>query len=447
MKEKPPAGRKSFKVSKGNRFITVYPWKHPKTGKWGWRFCWRKSEADAWQYVTRKSKDEIAGQAERILDESEEGIVFSSLPSDRRRWLEEVHRSVPPSDQARVLAFIRGLAKTSDLASAVGRFCEGKKSKAGEETPHLKTLRNTLEGMTEAFPKRSVLDVQFEDLRAWWEDRCATVGWKRKKDIRADLIQFWRWAMKEGIAGNDPVTIAERLPEIGGRHGDRQIMTMQELRKSEETFAQEYRAWLVLGCFAGLRPEEIAPAEGVKKLEKRGLLCEEIDWEFRCIRIAPEVSKVGFPRIIPFNDALVSGLEWAKIKPGMTGPVCLRNPSQTKELARVGKVVFGGAWPKDICRHSYGSNRNAELRDLAKVAEEMGTSVSMMNRHYHNPRSQAEGRAWFAHRFGVPMGSDETQERVAESQNFEILTLNKSQDFPQLRQIPQEGGSLTRIRT
>jgi len=37
----------------------------------------------------------------------------------------------------------------------------------------------------------------------------------------------------------------------------------------------------------------------------------------------------------------------------------------------------------------------AILRDLGRVAEEMGTSVQMLHRHYHNPRAEDEGAAWF----------------------------------------------------
>ena len=39
--------------------------------------------------------------------------------------------------------------------------------------------------------------------------------------------------------------------------------------------------------------------------------------------------------------------------------------------------------------------RNAVLRNLPQVAEEMGTSETMLRRHYHNPRTTEEGTAWF----------------------------------------------------
>jgi hypothetical protein len=75
--------------------------------------------------------------------------------------------------------------------------------------------------------------------------------------------------------------------------------------------------------------------------------------------------------------------------------MCEASPVHDKTLLMLGKKVFGGAWPKDCLRHSYGSYRNAIVRSLPQVAEEMGTSVDMLHRHYHNPRPAEEGEKWF----------------------------------------------------
>ena len=80
--------------------------------------------------------------------------------------------------------------------------------------------------------------------------------------------------------------------------------------------SEDFRPWLILGCFAGLRPEEIAP-KAKSKSTKRGLRCEEIDWRFGVIRVAPEVSKVGLTRVVPLNDTCRDGLLWAGIEDRM----------------------------------------------------------------------------------------------------------------------------------
>lgn len=407
------ARRKSFRVRLGNHHITVAPWNHPATGAQRWRFHYRISPDAPWIYRTFRTRDHAEQEATQILEAIATGsATLHSLPGPRRRWLEEIHRLVSMEDEPRVLDFIRAMHQSSEVSAAVARFMTSRITKAGEETPHLATARSTLESMARHFHGRSVADIHLPDLQAWFDARTVGLGWKRSKDIRATLRTFWTWARKQGLAGSAPDTVADRLPEAGsGERGTRRTLTPAEFQSLAEEIAAEWRPWLVLGCFAGLRPEEIAPDPGKKKSAKRGLRCEEIDWQFQVIRLPAEVSKGGKrPRNIPMSEALQAWLRWSGILPGMTGPVCLRNPSQAHELARLGSLVFGGPWPKDIARHTYASMRNAILRNLPQVAEEMGTSVHMLHHHYHNPAPTATGEAWFSLRpDAVPICSDAPQ--------------------------------------
>lgn len=401
--------RKAFKVRSGNSHITVAPWVHSASGASRWRYAYRPSPAAPWKYRSFTSKEAATASAERQLEAA--GAIASPLdhlPPARLRFLAEIAATVTPADERRVLDFIAALGRSSALNGAVERFLTSKTSKAGEETPHVTRLRHVLTQLAAHFADQHIAEIHLPALQEWFDARTAATGWKRKKDIRANVIQFFRWCRKEGIAGNDPLTVAERLPEIGGQHGERACLTPEQFQRLAEAIREEYRPWLILGCFCGLRPEEIAPAASDKKSTKRGLRCEEIDWEFGVIRVSPETSKVGFPRIVPLSHAARAGLLWAGISPGMTGPVCMTNPAKSRELARLGKLVFADAtWPQDICRHSYGSYRNAIIRSLGQVAEEMGTSVAMLQRHYHNPRAMAEGEQWFSLHQSVPICSYE----------------------------------------
>ena len=169
-----------------------------------------------------------------------------------------------------------------------------------------------------------------------------------------------------------------------------------------------------------MRPQEICPA-AEKRRGKRGLHCEEIDFQFGVIRLPACVSKGGKrARIIPISPALRAGFEWAGITPGRVGAVVSADPVKAGELRRLGREVFGKeGWPQDALRHSYGSYRNAIVRSLEQVAEEMGTSVPMLHRHYHNPKSEAEGVEWFAVRpVSVPICSDGIEVNVTEYENI-----------------------------
>lgn len=57
--------------------------------------------------------------------------------------------------------------------------------------------------------------------------------------------------------------------------------------------------------------------------------------------------------------------------------------------------MFRIGWPQDALRLSHGSYRNAIIRSLPQVAEELGTSDAMLRKHYHNPKPKEEEQAWF----------------------------------------------------
>jgi integrase len=266
-------------------------------------------------------------------------------------------------------------------------------------TPHLRTVENLLSEVATHFTGRRVSEIHAPELAAWWNTRGGKLSNKSRRDIRGHLVTFWRWALRQGIAGTDPVTAAERLPAPRVETGEKRILTADELCAVLDATEPRFRAHSVLSAFAGLRPEEIAPktAEKGKKARKRGLHCEEIDWQFGVIRLPAEVAKGGTrPRNIPMNEALKAGLQWAGIQPGMRGPVCLLNPTEEQELKRLGMLIFKTGWPKDALRHSFGSYRNAILRNLPQVSEEMGNSVAILNKHYHNPQPEQLGHQGFA---------------------------------------------------
>jgi len=392
--------KRKNRVTHAGRSVTIYRWTHPTTGVKAWRYVWTDAEGKR-HYVTSSTMEIAETSALNALRQlTTDATDWLSLPPARLRWLRDVHTATPAhdDDQRAVLEFLRNRSKSGDVAAAVASYLEFKITEAGQETPHLRTVRLCLEGMATSFPGSNLTDIHAADLAAWWKTRGKDLSAKRRKDIRGTLVSFWKWAQRQGIAGTDPVTVAERLPTPKLGNHDRQILTPDELREILRNVSKEWRAWVILGAFAGLRPEEIAPKKH-KIHTKRGIHCNEIDFQFNVIRLPAAVAKGGSrPRNIPLNAACRAGLEWAGIPTDGTasGKIVLRNPSEAQELARLGKLIFGGPWPQDALRHSYGSYRNAQLRNLPQVAEEMGNSVAMLNRHYHNPRTEQEGAEWFS---------------------------------------------------
>lgn len=385
------SAKKRSVIRRANSHLTVYPYGE------AWRFCWRENEGTPWRYVTRSTKKAAEEAAWEKLGEIDAGgLVWSGLDGETRRFLGEVHRLATPADFEAVKGFLTARRKSSEIVASVARFMEHKVSQKDGETRHLGNVRRDLEAMAKAFAGRVLVDISDSDLKAWWESRTTGRSGKTRNEARGNLVAFWNWAVRDGIHPKE-VTAAEKLPRVELGICERRVLTPAELLAVAGAVREEWRVWVVLGAFCGLRPEEIAPTgRKIKsRRNKRGLRCEEIDFEWKVIRVPAEVSKVGAPRIVPLCAAALEWLEWAGLEAGQTGPVCLRNPSEEDETARLGKEVFKTGWPQDALRHSYGSFRNAILRNLPQVAEEMGTSETMLRRHYHNPRTLEEGTEWF----------------------------------------------------
>jgi len=408
--------RKSVRVRHGNNHLTIYPWTHPASGKARWRFAWRVSPSLPWRYLTFKTRSEAVEEAERKLAAlGADQIEWTALDAATQRFLMDVHRETLPHDREAVLAYLRSRSRSMDVGLAVARFLDFKVRTKGEETRHLGNVRRALEAFAGAFSGKTLTDILPAELEAWHKQQTLGLEPKTKNELRGSLVAFWRWAILDGIYPRE-ISPAEKLAKFAVKKAERRVLTREEFVELARHVSREFRPWLVLGAFAGLRPEEIAPPlkKGMAKKAKRGIRCEEIDWRFGCIRISEETSKVSAPRIVPLTDAARAWLVWAGIEEGMSGPVCLRNPVEDGETLRLGREVFGGTWPQNALRHSYGSYRNAMLRNLPQVAEEMGTSVAMLSRHYHNPRPEEEGAAWFALRPGVPIRSDKTEVKAPE---------------------------------
>lgn len=405
---------KSERVARGNSYLTVYPWVHPTTKRRKWRFGWRKRETDPWKYKTRKTKAAAVQLAWDTLGElQEDGLVWSGLGAEEKRYLNDVHRLSAPADYAAVVAFLESRRRSSEIVASVARFNEQRKAEEGEETRHLANVRRHLEEMAEHFKGRAVVDIHDGDLYAWWLDRVTKrakdgtmilvddervlLAPKTRNEVRGSLVSFWNWAVEQRLHPKD-TTAADRLPVFKVGKGEKKIFSPEQMLDACGAVLVNYRAAIVLGGFFGLRPEEVAAPKkkGMSKKDKRGLDASEIDWRFRMIRIPEEVSKTG-ERIVPFFEGAEEWLEWAGLRPGMAGPVCPENLSEVGETLRLGELIFGEeGWPQDALRHTFASNRNALLRNLPALAEEMGNSVPVLKKRYHVPLPEEIGRAWFA---------------------------------------------------
>ena len=211
-----------------------------------------------------------------------------------------------------------------------------------------------------------------------------------RKNILLKIHAFFVWAKKENYLP-PTITAAERLTNVVKARNSRVwktstkgavILKLNEAKKLLNGVREDLQPYTALLLFAGLRPSE------AKKLR-----WEHIDYDEEYIEIKPEVgAKLEHERFIPLQPTLVEWLEPHRKKSGLitfeTSDIIL-----TKEA--VDKLKMFDAWPHDVCRHSYASYRLAVIKNKNQLAEEMGNSVTVINKHYRRPIKTETGEKYF----------------------------------------------------
>ena len=147
--------------------------------------------------------------------------------------------------------------------------------------------------------------------------------------------------------------------------------------------------FFAIGCFAGLRPEEI-----------KRLKWQDIDLVKREIYVPPEVSKIGMDRNVPMSENLVQWLELIP-EPARRGEIYWRR-AQFETVRRRAKLL--SRWTHDVMRHSAASHLFAKTQNYEATLASMGHGLQIFLRHYKRAVSQKQGEEYFDIRPGNARG-------------------------------------------
>jgi len=165
------------------------------------------------------------------------------------------------------------------------------------------------------------------------------------------------------------------------------------LSSNDQTKALLYRAydedpdlapWFAIAFFAGLRPDS----------ELAKLTWEDINFEEKWIRIGFG-NKTDTKRFVDLSDTLIAWLTPFKED---SGTFLLKNHRKRK-LAITDGIM---SWVRDITRHTYGSNLEAQARAegedaKAKVLTNMGHNVAQtFDQHYRNARTAKQAAEFWS---------------------------------------------------
>jgi hypothetical protein len=381
----------SVKVQVGSVVLTVSP--HTR----GWRFA-VKGDAGKWEYHTRAEKKdavELAREKAREIHNRTAGAVLNheeALLWQRVKQLRITHADLD------AWATMRRMAVESPLVKdVIQAMIKAKENARGERGIGLATLENDLKTLPQDVP---IASLHSDDIDAWLDTaRARGVSQRRLKNLRGSCITLFKWAQgKKHLPAAEKTApeLTEAIHENRGRGKRKPVVIynreeLQQVIKTARSLLDE-RASLaflvVIGAYAGVRTEEIAP---LARTKSEGLRWENFDRERKILRVPEHVSKTGFARIVPIHPILEHWLK--ELKAPKTGPVMTCSFNTGLKHFRIAKP---GLWKKNALRHSYGTYRTAQTQDMPRVSLEMGNSVAMVRKHYFEAVSQEDGEAWFA---------------------------------------------------
>lgn len=388
----------SFRVGSRSHGVTIYPWRNP-AGALFWRYRSPITGRD----VRRKVRARAIADARDELDAlaRDDAAFWELTRTQRRLMLEIMHRCPTLADLEAYRDHLAASPSEKTARTILEAFVAHKTAEKGHLSQHLRSVEIDLEDFVKFVgPDAKLAGVTADQIMRWHDQRVGGRGWKRRNDCRQNLLALLNFARRRGEipeevlrAGRNLTRAAREVsPLIRYANRAEAIFLLRNVR-------EEFRLWMVLGLFAGLRPEEIVPEKGRRR---RGLHKEEIDASTRTIYVPREVAgKVKKPRRIPFCEHFEDWLAWAGWEPDHLGPIAQRSAARARETARLGVALdehFQRAegWPKDYLRHTYASHRNAVLQNLPQLALELGNSIEIIQDHYNQPLPSAEGSAFFA---------------------------------------------------
>lgn len=376
------------------RWTTIY--RETKGGKRITLSC--KTEAEVRERAAKICLDIARGQisADRLTpDERLQAVSARNQLAEVGMTLDTVAREVAEAHR------ISGGAGILEAARFWARHHQGAHSQKPVEAVHAQMLdakrdqglsrrywRELTMDLTRfcaAFEGQPITEIAPDEILKYL--RTLKVQWRRRNKVQSLIVTLFAFAKANGHLPQDRDTAPEmvdklRKPTDAPPPG---VFTPEEMRSLLENVAKEWRPWIALGGFAGLRTAEI-----------ERLRWSDILWDDALVHIRDDVAKrtsrkIGDARYVPMTDNLLVWLEdWREA----TGDVCAKKRTD-RLTGSLGKILPGGKWVHNGLRHSWISYRAAETANLPLVADEAGNSTEISRTAYRNPRMKRQALAWF----------------------------------------------------
>lgn len=242
-----------------------------------------------------------------------------------------------------------------------------RKAAGNRRERYVKDLGWKLDAFAKVFPGREVASIKTQEIEAWF----ATKAWSpvSYRSYAETLHVFFNFALSRGYAKINPVAAME-MPRRDQKEPE--ILTVDQARSllaaadaSEER--RECLAYVAIGTFAGIRPEEIARMDWA-----------EVDVEHRTLLVLGANAKGRDRRVVDMAPNLAA---WLSTIPNRKGKILTYDLRYYRD--RLKAVLGWKKWPHDVMRHSFASYHLAQHRDQAVTTSQLGhRSKDILWQHY-----------------------------------------------------------------
>jgi integrase len=257
---------------------------------------------------------------------------------------------------------------------------------------HIVTLRGHLKPFVAAFPR--IETVSDADIVAYLRRLSMRIGDRTRDNIRDSIVTLARYARRRNYLPEDRKSAAEKIRRIKPGQGEVATWSPGEAALLLENVSPRWLPIIAIGLFAGLRKSEILRLDW-----------SAFKWDARNAddRPAPFIAvkrtvarKIRIDRLIPIQPNLATWLAPYRDRIGPLYPGHFKTVDNgfSREMSRI-RAATGLPRRDNAARHSYGSFRLAVIKSYEQVSIEMGNSPRKVKEFYNNPKSEAEGIAFF----------------------------------------------------
>jgi integrase len=284
-----------------------------------------------------------------------------------------------PEGMTLVEAVKRGVRELTTNPSTVREAYERMmEAKEGEElsTSWVNALKTRLKPFLEEFGEIQISATSTTELDAFLQKGDEAL--RTRNNRREALVHLFNYARNQGILPRALKTEAEHTARPKESPPETEIFTIDEIEAFFTHALDKHVPYLAIGCFAGIRTEEI-----------KRLVWEDFDWADKVIRIEAKKAKTKATRFVPILPALAHALKSHRRD---DGPV-IRGKIHDFGFAIAKRA--GISWKKNGLRHSFASYRLPILKTAEEVAMEMGNSAEIVFRNYHRLVKPSEAKLFW----------------------------------------------------